>query len=178
MCGMQEINFDDLRQHAQVRGHNQRFLRVVDWFWAVVAEFSQEELARLVQFVTGSSQLPPGGFKELRPSLPYSCQWRHTQQTAVRPYMVSGNWKTLSRTSSSRCCSFNHICLPEYHSFEQFRRSLMTAINEGCEGVLLEWHVTFIVLVNYKQRHTIQYFENLCTFIKPKLCITRHSLFI
>ena len=67
MCGMQEINFDDLRQHAQVRGHNQRFLRVVDWFWAVVAEFSQEELARLVQFVTGSSQLPPGGFKELRP---------------------------------------------------------------------------------------------------------------
>ena len=27
------------------------------------------------------------------PSLPYSCQWRHTQQTAVRPYMVSGNWK-------------------------------------------------------------------------------------
>ena len=87
MCGMQEISFDDLHQHAQVRGHNQRFLRVVDWFWAVVGEFSQEELARLVQFVTGSSQLPPGGFKELRPPfliaasgdtpnrLPYAHTW-------------------------------------------------------------------------------------------------------
>ena len=87
MCGMQEISFTDLKRYAQVRGHNQRFLKVVEWFWAVVQEFTQEELSRLVQFVTGSSQLPPGGFKELRPPfliapsgdmpnrLPYAHTW-------------------------------------------------------------------------------------------------------
>lgn len=38
------------------------------WFWAVVSSFTQEELARLLQFTTGSSQLPPGGFNTLCPS--------------------------------------------------------------------------------------------------------------
>jgi hypothetical protein len=37
-----------------------------------VSSFTQEELARLVQFVTGSSQLPPGGFAELSPTLQIS----------------------------------------------------------------------------------------------------------
>ena len=42
--------------------------QVMKWFWAVVSSFTQEELARLLQFTTGSSQLPPGGFNTLCPS--------------------------------------------------------------------------------------------------------------
>ena len=42
-------------------------LQVVDWFWTVVNSFTQEEMARLLQFTTGCSQLPPGGFAELNP---------------------------------------------------------------------------------------------------------------
>ena len=34
--------------------------------------------------------------------------------------------------------SFNHLCLPSYSSFQKFHQALMTAINEGCEGILLE----------------------------------------
>ena len=34
--------------------------------------------------------------------------------------------------------SFNHLCLPNYDTFELFKRALVTAINEGFEGVLLE----------------------------------------
>jgi hypothetical protein len=34
----------------------------------VVSSLTQEELARLLQFTTGSSQLPPGGFAALCPS--------------------------------------------------------------------------------------------------------------
>lgn len=74
MCGMQEISFADMRQHTEVRGIGPHFDTVMEWFWAVVQEFTQEELSRLMQFVTGSSQLPPGGFKELRPPfLIYAC---------------------------------------------------------------------------------------------------------
>jgi hypothetical protein len=31
-------------------------------------------------------------------------------------------------------CSFNQLCLPDYHSFEQLHSSLVLAINEGSEG--------------------------------------------
>ena len=34
--------------------------------------FKLEELARLVQFITGFSQLPPGGFAELSPPIQIS----------------------------------------------------------------------------------------------------------
>ena len=42
--------------------------QVLKWFWEIVCGFSQEEMARLLQFSTGCSQLPPGGFKELDPT--------------------------------------------------------------------------------------------------------------
>lgn len=34
-----------------------------DWFWVAVSNFSQTEMARLLQFTTGCSQLPHGGFQ-------------------------------------------------------------------------------------------------------------------
>ena len=87
MCGVQKLSFQDLRQNTEVRGSSQEFLQSVEWFWTAVSEFTPEELARLVQFVTGSSQIPPGGFSELRPPfllassgfeynrLPYAHTW-------------------------------------------------------------------------------------------------------
>ena len=67
MCGMDTVNFEDLKESAVVSGSNQDFLQVLSWFWIVVSSFTQEEMAKLLQFVTGCSQLPPGGFKELNP---------------------------------------------------------------------------------------------------------------
>ena len=37
-----------------------------------MTSFTLEELARLVQFITGFSQLPPGGFAELSPPIQIS----------------------------------------------------------------------------------------------------------
>ena len=37
-----------------------------------MTSFTQEEFARLVQFITGSSRLPPGGFAELSPPIQIS----------------------------------------------------------------------------------------------------------
>ena len=38
---------------------------LVAWFWACVEGFCDEQRARLLQFVTGSSRLPPGGFSQI-----------------------------------------------------------------------------------------------------------------
>lgn len=46
---------------------NIHYFQVLEWFWIAVSNFTEEEMARLLQFTTGCSQLPPGGFSELNP---------------------------------------------------------------------------------------------------------------
>uniref|UniRef100_A0A8C6YA66 HECT-type E3 ubiquitin transferase n=1 Tax=Naja naja TaxID=35670 RepID=A0A8C6YA66_NAJNA len=58
MCGTGDINVCDFKAHAVVVGGSWHFReKVMRWFWTVVSSFTQEELARLLQFTTGSSQL-------------------------------------------------------------------------------------------------------------------------
>ena len=47
-------------------------LQILDWFWTIISNFSDEQMARLLQFTTGCSQLPPGGFAELVPKFELS----------------------------------------------------------------------------------------------------------
>ncbi|CAG2174693.1 unnamed protein product [Oppiella nova] len=72
-------------------------------------------MARLLQFTTGCSQLPPGGFQELNPKF----------------HITSA--PTFGVLPTAHTC-FNQICLPEYDSYEQFERALRIAITEGGEG--------------------------------------------
>lgn len=67
LCGTGEYSVPDLRAHHIANGSSPEFLRVLDWFWTAVSNFTQEEMARLLQFTTGCSQLPPGGFQQLSP---------------------------------------------------------------------------------------------------------------
>ncbi|XP_065176759.1 apoptosis-resistant E3 ubiquitin protein ligase 1-like isoform X1 [Sycon ciliatum] len=116
MCGAGNISFNDLREHCKLTSRQVWFVeKVIPWFWVVVSSFTQEELARLVQFTTGSSQLPPDGFSELKP------------QFQISPAPVHGSLPT------SHTC-FNQLCLPDYSSCEDLQRALAIAINEGSEG--------------------------------------------
>lgn len=116
VCGATDYSVSDLKMNHVVIGSSYDFLKVLDWFWKALASFADEEFARLLQFVTGSSRLPPGGFAELSP--------RFTITTSLmRPGTLP-----LAHTC------FNQICLPDYDSFEDFERSLRIAITEGNEG--------------------------------------------
>ncbi len=114
LCGVREYSLGELRDHHDVVvGLSER---LQEWFWAALASFSPEQLARLLQFSTGSSQLPPGGFPELRP----------------RFQVAPGETDPGSLPTAHTC--FNMICLPEQRSYKEFERALLTAINEGGEG--------------------------------------------
>lgn len=63
MCGTGEYSISDFRANHIVNGNSPEFRRVLGWFWAAVGNFSKTEMARLLQFTTGCSQLPPGGFQ-------------------------------------------------------------------------------------------------------------------
>ena len=67
--GLADIDVDDWKRHTRYLGAfaNQKERHpVVQMFWRCVEEeFDQTDRARLCQFCTGASQLPPAGFKAL-----------------------------------------------------------------------------------------------------------------
>ena len=63
--------------------------QVMRWFWTVVSSLTQEELARLLQFTTGSSQLPPGGFAALCPSFQIIATPTHSTLPTAHTWWVS-----------------------------------------------------------------------------------------
>ena len=69
MCGTSEYSVAQLKANHVAVGSSAEFQRVLSWFWTAVSNFGPQELSRLLQFTTGSSQLPPGGLAELSPKL-------------------------------------------------------------------------------------------------------------
>eukprot|EP00118_Oscarella_pearsei_P000174 m.4369 g.4369 ORF g.4369 m.4369 type:complete len:1002 (+) comp10615_c0_seq2:6-3011(+) len=115
MCGASEYNVDELKQNSITEG-SWMSSNVLSWFWTAVSSLTQEEIAQLLQFTTGSSQIPPGGFSELSP------RFRVTHS----PSHING-------LPTAHTC-FNQICLPDYESYEQLQSSLLLAIKEGSFG--------------------------------------------
>ncbi|XP_059144171.1 apoptosis-resistant E3 ubiquitin protein ligase 1-like [Physella acuta] len=115
MCGTGTYSIADFKLYHNVVGATASFNRVLDWFWTIIASFTEEQMARLLQFITGSSQLPPGGFSELVPKI----------QLSSAP--------TYNSLPSSHTC-FNQLCLPDYDNMETFHHMLLIAINEGNQG--------------------------------------------
>ncbi|XP_052123862.1 apoptosis-resistant E3 ubiquitin protein ligase 1 isoform X1 [Frankliniella occidentalis] len=115
LCGTEEYNVSDFKANHVINGGSADFRRSLEWFWTAVSNFTKEEMARLLQFTTGCSQLPPGGFRELSPRF----------QITAAP--------TFGSLPTAHTC-FNQLCLPEYESYEHFEKALRIAINEGAEG--------------------------------------------
>ena len=65
ICGQSQVDLEDLVQNIQYRDCS-RSDRFIQWFWEVVEEFDQEERMSLLFFITGSSSIPYGGFKETK----------------------------------------------------------------------------------------------------------------
>ncbi|CAM9270497.1 unnamed protein product [Phaeothamnion confervicola] len=66
MCGLDRIDVEDWWAHTVYLGDLRPTHPVVRWFWELVEGFSREQRARLLQFVTGTSRVPVGGFSELQ----------------------------------------------------------------------------------------------------------------
>ena len=72
ICGLPEVDLDDLHLHTEYRQYREQDSNIV-WFWQALRSFNREEQASFVQFVTGTSKVPLGGFKELQVCRRYSC---------------------------------------------------------------------------------------------------------
>ncbi|MBW0460652.1 hypothetical protein O181_000367 [Austropuccinia psidii MF-1] len=117
--GLPDINVEDWRANTELHQFQQSD-STVTWFWRAVRSFDQEERAKLLQFATGSSRVPLEGFGSLQGA-----------QGATKFSLVNAHTKNV--LPSAHTC-FNQIDLPSYDSYEELRRMLLLAINEGSEG--------------------------------------------
>ena len=118
LCGVSEYDVKEFRENCIVSGNSPEFHKVLRWFWSIVGNYTQEEMAKLVQFTTGSSQLPPGGFSQLKPK-----------------FLITEHF-SYNILPTARIC-FNQLNLPDYESFKKMERCMLIAIKEGSEGYLM-----------------------------------------
>ncbi|CBI39752.3 unnamed protein product, partial [Vitis vinifera] len=120
ISGLPEIDLDDLKANTEYTGYTAAS-SVVQWFWEVVKAFNKEDMARLLQFVTGTSKVPLDGFKALQGI------------SGPQKFQIHKAYGAPERLPSAHTC-FNQLDLPEYSSKEQLQERLLLAIHEASEG--------------------------------------------
>ncbi len=64
LCGISKIDILDWERNT-IYKHYTENAKQIQWFWQFVREITDEQRARLLQFVTGTCRVPIGGFSEL-----------------------------------------------------------------------------------------------------------------
>ena len=119
--GHRDIVVEDLRLSTTVSGLKKAtkkgFGINIDWFWSIVSKMSQEDLHKLIEFVSGLSQPPIHGFRGLS---------------------GDSNWMSISIEHGltkdslplSQIC-FLQIRLPYYTSKKKMKKMLLFAIQNA-----------------------------------------------
>ena len=135
LCGISKIDILDWERNTIYKNYTET-AKQIQWFWQFVREITDEQRARLLQFVTGTCRVPIGGFSELlgkkflmfqksKLTILFSGS-NGPQKFCIEKY---GKDNILPR---SHTC-FNRLDLPPYKKYEILKEKLLFAIEE-CEG--------------------------------------------
>jgi E3 ubiquitin-protein ligase HUWE1 len=114
ICGLPEINVDDLKANTRLlEGFTWESSPVI-WFFEMMEEASAEMRARVLAFATGSPQVPFDGFRGLK------------------PHFALGPGGGPEHLPKAHTC-FNILNLPPYESKEQLVRKFNQAIESSNE---------------------------------------------
>lgn len=61
IAGASTIDIEDMKAHTSCNGYSDQFKK---WFWEIMEEFNQSQRSAFLYFITGSTKVPYGGFKE------------------------------------------------------------------------------------------------------------------
>ncbi|KAF8334171.1 uncharacterized protein EI90DRAFT_3121511 [Cantharellus anzutake] len=112
--GISEIDVDNWEEHTLYRGY-ERNDEVIRWFWQIIRSWPTERRSRLLQFATGMSRIPFGGFKALRsPSGP-------------QRFTIGGTGGP-SKSLPTSYPPFHRIDFPPYEDYDTLERQLLVAI--------------------------------------------------
>jgi len=121
VSGLAKIDVSDWRENTKY-GNMSAESELATWFWNIVADFSDVERVRLLQFSTGTSRVPVNGFAALRGAT-------NKDSNSVRLFTLVLVEASSSSLPKAHTC-FNRIDIPLYESKEKFQFKLVQAINE------------------------------------------------
>ncbi|KAF9186277.1 hypothetical protein BGZ51_006019 [Haplosporangium sp. Z 767] len=120
ISGLPDIDIDEWKNNAEYQNYTPGSPQIQN-FWRAVRSFDQTERAKLLQFVTGTSKVPLGGFAQLQGI------------SGVQKFQIHKDFSSTKRLPSAHTC-FNQLDLPEYETYEELRQQLLTAISECSTG--------------------------------------------
>ena len=116
ICGITTYDIKEWKDNTGVCSADRNvFPNLLSWFWTLAESMPQAGRARIVQFTTGSGQLPSGGFASLSPRF----------QIGLSP--------SRHKLPSAHTC-FNQLLLPKHSTYEEFKSMFNLAMQEGAEG--------------------------------------------
>ncbi|KAG8582336.1 hypothetical protein GDO81_008015 [Engystomops pustulosus] len=121
LSGMPEIDVNDWMKNTEYTSGYDKGDLVIKWFWEVVQELTQEERVLLLQFVTGSSRVPHGGFAYIMGG------------SGLQNFTIAAVPYTSNLLPTSSTC-INMLKLPEYPSKEILKDRLLVALHCGSYG--------------------------------------------
>uniref|UniRef100_A0A670ZYI8 Ubiquitin-protein ligase E3B n=1 Tax=Pseudonaja textilis TaxID=8673 RepID=A0A670ZYI8_PSETE len=137
-----EIDLEDLKKHTVYYGGFHGSHRVILWLWDILAnDFSPEERAMFLKFVTSCSRPPLLGFVYLKPPFSIRCvevsddqDTGDTLGSVLRGFFTIRKKEPGGRLPTSSTC-FNLLKLPNYSKKSVLREKLRYAIsmNTGFE---------------------------------------------
>ena len=124
LSGLPRIDVDDWQSNTCYVGIFETGQEeVVKWFWEIIRdEYTIEMKARLLQFVTGTSGVPPGGFACLKGG-----------DDAPRKFTIQGVELATSIYPKAHAC-FNVLDLPNYLTKEELQKRLTFSITTSYVG--------------------------------------------
>jgi E3 ubiquitin-protein ligase HUWE1 len=121
IAGLPSIDVADLRAHTEYVGFRPTD-EAIQWFWAALESFDQQDRARFLMFATGTSKVPLGGFKALR-----------GQRGAPQRFTIERAYGSPESLPVAHTC-FNTINLVPATDAASSREKLLIAIREAGEG--------------------------------------------
>ncbi|XP_053520805.1 E3 ubiquitin-protein ligase HACE1 isoform X1 [Artibeus jamaicensis] len=121
LSGMPEIDVSDWIKNTEYTSGYEREDPVIQWFWEVVEDITPEERVLLLQFVTGSSRVPHGGFANIMGG------------SGLQNFTIAAVPYTPNLLPTSSTC-INMLKLPEYPSKEVLKDRLLVALHCGSYG--------------------------------------------
>ncbi|XP_035880414.1 E3 ubiquitin-protein ligase HACE1 isoform X1 [Phyllostomus discolor] len=121
LSGMPEIDVNDWIKNTEYTSGYEREDPVIQWFWEVVEDITPEERVLLLQFVTGSSRVPHGGFANIMGG------------SGLQNFTIAAVPYTPNLLPTSSTC-INMLKLPEYPSKEILKDRLLVALHCGSYG--------------------------------------------
>lgn len=114
ICGVPKIDVEDFKANTVVQEPYTMDSPVIKFFFNVISRWENDQLIKLLSFMTGRSRVTSNGFKEF-------CE------ISGQPLTInSGGDKSL--LPQSHTC-VNTLSLPQYESEEELEKKLKIAIN-------------------------------------------------